>query len=355
MSQTHLVNIAPMMLELLAQCAGLAERSGKDALKGVCVSPDGHKFAATDLEVTLASHDFPWHEDWTLVPAGALLAAFRAIGEGQCDLTWKMGTMEIRSGKTRFSIPLLPKGDFPRPTPKEIRVASPINGRSFCRAIEMVSHAVASSASNFAMCGICYDDGEMVATDGKRLALACVEPVEGEVPKGSPVTIPMRAAQMIVSLFRGAVDPTILELGANEMTLRNEEVSICARLIEGRFPDYRSILPKRFIAATTVAASDLMSCVRRVQIMCEKEAMRLDMSLDTQLASFQATGISGEAGTSMEIGGWDSPMKLVLNPAYLLAAVKGAKSERITISGNDPGRPIIIEAPQYRALIMPLS
>lgn len=352
-------SITSDLLSLVASCATLAERANIGAARGVCVAGPCEAFASTDGEASLVSSGFDWTSDWVLVPAGKLLGALKAIGSGEA--TWEVvgEVVKICSGKTRFTIPLLPKGDFPRAEILKALKADATaclslqgqNSRQFFAALDAVSHSCATESARFTMTGICVDTDCVVATDGRRLA-KCVIGAGGAT---KPFVIPSKA----VGLFRtmlGDAEMVEITVSPNALAITSDKVTVATQLVEGKFPDYRSILPRRFEHEITVIGAEFAAAIRRAMVMVDTGVKRMNMDFTAGQVGFSCkTTEGGEAFSELAVD-WSGPDATIsVNPQFVLQALKSAEADEISLRVNLGGKPIVFQSGNFLSMIMPMG
>src|SRR5262245_25236763 len=121
---------------------------------------------------------------------------------------------------------------------------------------EMIRRTIFATADDSAarpsMAGVMWElDGNqarLVATDGRRLAVAeGVATATGKhSTKGQTPVIPAKALNLLErNLQDDAEEPVKVCIRPNEVLFRTGRAVIYSRLVEGRFPDYRTVLPKK--------------------------------------------------------------------------------------------------------------
>lgn len=343
------------MLTLVAACAAIAERSHEERFKCIAVLDACAHVAATDQEVSLQSVGFDWQADWRLLPAGRLLAVLRAIGVGQLMVwEWKGEALTITVAGATFVLQAMPKGDFAWATHDVPAAEHAISGKKFAAAIDTVAHAVATESAKFALTGICMDEWSLIGCDGRRVSVVGGGPSEGgrNLP---PFVFPTRAAKLIRTLF-GSIDEVFMSATDTHLMLLDERCQMRARLIEGRYPDWRAIMPRISNHTVMIDTALALAALAKVMTLAPKENRRLSMSFGLNTMEFGIVDIdcAGQATASISVV-WDGPKwKTMLNPDYLAQALRAAKEPLVNLLLTTSERPILIEAENLRELIMPL-
>lgn len=344
------------ILPLVSACAAIAERSIKLETKCIAVQGACERVAATDLETSLVSGGFDFSQDWVLVPAGKFAAALKSIGESEAEWELLPESVTIRAKGLRYSLPLMPKGDFPvlTATDPEPEYIASIEAEPFIAALEAVAPCCATESARYTMTGICIEEGKVVATDGRRLA-CCDFPISEATDKFPTAVIPARVGHLLRQIFQPG-QALLLHIGKNAVKFVGEGVAITTRQIEGKFPDYKAIMPRIIAHKVETNKADLVEAIRRVGFMVDTEAKKLALEFAKGSLTLSAhTQLGGDASASMDLP-WDAePMALNLDPRFLLSLLKGIEGESFVMGINSPGKPIIVTGERFQGLVMPMA
>lgn len=163
------------------------------------------KFTATDLDIEAVDHADAKIDDEGAVtaPAGTLFDVIRKLPTGadvELELNPENRQLAIRSGRSKFSLPTLPAGDFQTMTPDEDATEFDLEAANLRRLIDKTRFAISTEETRYYLNGVYLhtadtDAGKKlrtVATDGHRLALS-----ETDAPKGAEalegVIVPRKA------------------------------------------------------------------------------------------------------------------------------------------------------------------
>lgn len=170
------------------------------------------------------------------------------------------GRLRIRCGAATWNLPLLEADAVPRmaldKAPKRSMTVR-CSGADLAVAIGCTAFAVSKESTRYGLNGALVEhtpDGlTLVATDGNRLALYSVPVIEGEGDAKGALLPPafLRIAQAVCA---GAhMEAVTLTVDDRTVRLSGDQWTIIARLMDGEFPDYRQVIPKR--ASLTVGVS----------------------------------------------------------------------------------------------------
>ena len=229
------------------------------------------------------------------------------------ELATKKTTLEIRSAGGRWEVGL----DDSRPAMVEEKrdghVAAP---GVVVDAMARVIHASDSDAgSRYALQGVRLERVDSrwraIATDGRRLSVCGGD---RQTAADGEWLVPARLAKTLIGVFSGATDGAI-GTGANSIAMTSGEWTVAGRLMEGRFPAWRSVIPA-LPHSVSVPAHELREMLTRVKV-CSQEA-KIDLSIAD--GALRADGFDETAEAEAEIVvPSDAPsLKTSVNADYLL-------------------------------------
>lgn len=344
-------------LSMVSACAALAERNAnKEALRGIAIQGTCERFAATDLETSLISSHFAWEEGWILVPAAKLLGALKALGDQEAEWIVEAETLTIKAPGSRFILPLLPKGDFPilyigKGVINIQTLAGPL-----IEALEKVACCCATESARYTMTGIHMEAGKLVATDGKRLAVAEI-PQTSVVDASLNATIPGKLAKIIKDVFRHDPEQAIkVVVAQNAVDFVGNDAIVTTRQIEGRYPDYSAILPRIIAHQVETDPAPILEALCQIKFMTTKEARRIGLEFAPGILTLIVQNeIGGDAATRVEFAWTEKPLTISIDFKFLKEILESAGEGPVTIGINTNDKPLVITADGFQGLIMPMA
>jgi DNA polymerase III subunit beta len=195
------------------------------------------------------------------------------------------------------------------------------------RMIRRTVFAAAKDEGKYAMRGVLWDMEEkkarLVATDGKRLAVTsgpAVAQGAGDKKVHSHL-VPPKAMSLLERILADgdASQPVQVSLRANDALFKTERAVIYSRLVEGRFPPYRDVIPKKANAKIPLVVNDFLSAVRQAAIMTDDESKRIMFHFAPGKLNLEAQGATtGKSKVSMKLEEYAGPaIDISFDPAYL--------------------------------------
>ena len=342
-------------------------RSAVQALSGVMVSAeDGQaELRATDMElgVRVATEASVERAGSVVLPGRLLLDVVRSLPGDELTLDYRASEedVEVVSGTAQFRLRVLPASEFPKlPEPGD-EDAMRVPASAFVETIERVARSASRDETRPHLTGVLVSASgrelRMVATDSYRLSVketALETPVEGSLE----INVPARTLQEL-SRIAGAVAVDEIEIWAleNQAIFSVGHITLSSRLVEGRFPNYRQLLPESYEHELRVSRAELLDVVRRVGLLAQKNApLRLAFSDGTLEVSAQTPDV-GRAVESVPVPFKGEGLEIGFNPEFLRDGLESAESDELTFKLISPLRPGLIQsgdAGEFTYLVMPI-
>ncbi|RNC79253.1 DNA polymerase III subunit beta [Piscirickettsia salmonis] len=155
-----------------------------------------------------------------------------------------------------------------------------------------------------------------VATDGHRIALASV-PMSVQVSDKKQVILPRKGVQELARLLnlQSEIELTLTE---NHLRVFTDEFTFSSKLIEGKFPDYRRVIPESNDQLVLVDRDALKQALVRVVILSNEKYRGVRMELSTNTLKMGANNPEQEeAEDYLEVSYEGRPLEIGFNASYL--------------------------------------
>jgi DNA polymerase-3 subunit beta len=359
------------LLQAFQTVAAVApSRSPKPILQNVKldVTPDGASLTATDLEVGIR-HAVGGVD--VQAPGSVVLPVtrFGSILRESADQTIHIESdgngATIRGERSRFQLPAENPAEFPPVGGFEETSYFEVPARLLRELIRRTVFATDNESSRYALGGVKLEfDADMVTaigTDGRRLA-KMVGPVtkQGEPAAVQQNTIvPTRAMQLIERAIAPTDTEVQLAIRGSEFIVHSPRATISARLLEGRFPEWRKVFPERGVGQQIeLAAGPTHAAVRQAAIVTSEESRGIDFTFGD--GSLVLAGKAAEVGQSrVELPiGYDGPeITITLDPRFVIDFLKVLDSDKtFTLELKDGESAAVCSTDDgYGYVIMPLA
>lgn len=291
-------------------------------------------------------------------PAPVRIRALGARGAKAEAGTGEAGRVELRNGRSVFTLATLAPDEFPSvPTPGAEAPRFRVAAERLQRLVVPGAFAVATEESRPILGGVLlevrHNTLHLVSTNGHRLVRVGT-PVEGAKgrdaagvgPHGRDLIVPPAALAQVARIF--APDET-LELAVHDhhLTIRGRVTTLTTRLVEGPYPRYEQVMPKANPNTLAADKTDLVAVVKRMLVMASDQSHRLRLTLGqaggTELGVAVQTPDLGEASDAVPARYEGAPMDVGVNGQYLLEMLKHVPGERVVLTFGSPERAVTVE------------
>jgi DNA polymerase-3 subunit beta len=145
----------------------------------------------------------------------------------------------------------------------------------------------------------------------------------------------------------------------NDVLFRTERAVIYSRLVDGRFPDYKGVIPAKTTVHVTLNAGSFHAAVRQAAIMTDNDSKRVTFAFTPDKLTLRAQGTTaGRSKVELPLSDYSgNAMEIHFNPDYLNDMLKILPPETsLELKMIDTGKPAVFQAgEQYTYLVMPLT
>lgn len=319
----------------------------------------------TDLEVELISSvqlEGEFAEGEITVPAKKLFDICRGLSEGtNIDFSVDGNKALIRAGRGRYTLSTLSASDYPNLEDWEGEVEFEVSCSDLKRLIDSTHFSMAQQDVRYYLNGMSLETEEhlvrTVATDGHRLAL-CRLAYENSTLPARQVIIP-RKGVLEISRLIGEEDRLLkIQIGANHLRLFSSEFIFTSKLVDGRFPDYRRVLPKDGDKTILASKAVLKEAFSRAAILSNEKFRGVRLNLSSGELKITANNPEQEeAEEIVDVDYQGDSLEIGFNVAYLIDVLNALNTDKVKITLSDSNSSALIEDAESDAalyVIMPM-
>jgi DNA polymerase-3 subunit beta len=322
----------------------------------------GLKATDLDIEVTDTVRAEVTQAGAITVPAHVIYDIVRKLADGaqvSLETSGDAGQMQLRSGRSRFTLQALPATDFPDLAAGTLDHSFSLPASDLRRLIEKTQFAISTEETRYYLNGIYLHtvevDGETrlraVATDGHRLAR--IEMPAGAGAAGMPgLIVPRKAVSEIQKLVQEATEDTVkVELNPAKIRFTfaageqdGAGVVLTTKLIDGTFPDYQRVIPTGNDKALTVERNDFQKAVDRVSTISSERGRAVKLAISEGRMTLSVNNPdSGNAVEEIDVDYDSAPLDVGFNARYLLDITGQLDGDTALFKLADPGSPTVIQ------------
>lgn len=255
----------------------------------------GIRIEVPDVEIEAAGQ--------ALVPVSQFGGMLRESTDEKLNIEADSQGTVVRGQRSELRLAAQNPDEFPAVTAFEGTSYHEVPARLFRELVRRTLFATDAESSRYALGGVLLEmDAEQitaVATDGRRLAKMSgpAQSVDGHQTGEATTIVPSRAMQLIERAFSDADAEIQVAARANDIVVRSPRATINARLVEGRFPKWKEVFPKRSNAVDVeLSVGPFHSALRQAAIVTNEESRGIEFSFGN--GSLVMSGSTAELGQS---------------------------------------------------------
>lgn len=237
-----------------------------------------------------------------VLPVSRMSSILREVSHESLEIEFDENRIKVSGPNSQFELQGQNPDEFPEVNLFDSKNYYEVNANVLKDLIRRTLFATDTESSRYALGGIKLEmeDDTMVAigTDGRRLAK-----MEGTITKvGQPTNngstiVPSKSMQLIERMLPGDETPIKLAAQSNDLMVEEPGGVFFTRLVEGRFPPWRDVLPKRDNSnQVLIPVGPLYGAIRQAAIVTSDESRGIDFKFDS--GSLKLSSSTAEVGQS---------------------------------------------------------
>lgn len=175
-----------------------------------------------------------------------------------------------------------------------------------------------------------------------------------------PILIPLKTIIEIIKIFDGKSGNVDVVFNKNQINIKKDNIVFVSRLIDGIFPDYNQIIPKKFITNIVVEKNILINSLKLSSIFLGK-LNEVYISVNPSDNFFIIKTLNNESGESVtkipaKITGEN--INISFNYKYVYDCLLNINSEYVMLKFSGEGKPLLITSEKdntFQYLVMPMN
>jgi DNA polymerase-3 subunit beta len=353
----------------------VSTRSTLPVLSNVLVATENGriKLSATNLEIVITCWIGAKVEEAgaTTVPARTFNDLINALPQEQVNLALNetTQTLHVSCARTEANIKGIDAQEFPLvPEPdreNRIRVETDV----IKNMIAQVAFAAAVDDTRPMLTGVStqFEQSQvlMAATDGFRLSVRSAQ-VPGLAEDPFAVTIPARALVELSRVISDESDAVYITLpeGRNQIIFDMDNVILVSQLIDGKFPDYSPIIPKRHSTRTVLGTAEFYKACKTAEIFARESShtARIRVEPGDEITPGYAVIAATSTETGDNVAQIDAsvngdPIEIAFNVKYMTDVLNVIDTPQVALETTSPMEPGVLKPvgdTDYVHIIMPM-
>lgn len=301
------------------------------------------------------------------IPFQIFYSIISNIDSDRINLESDKNTLTIKTDNYQAKIQGINEEEFPIiPKIQNEENQIKINSTIFKNSISEIISAAQISEIRPEISGVLLDFQltllKLVATDSFRLGEKTIYDSQftTKIKKGFKIIIPLKTIQEVVRIFPNDTELDIY-IDPNQILFKNREQELISRLIDGQYPDYDQIIPKKIETELLINTKKFLNAVRLVSSLSGKvNDIKIKTKDNTKILEVYSTNqYLGENSYLIPAKTKGEEVKeLTFNWRYLLDGLKSIKSENLFLGISGDAKPVIIKPPEetsYFYILMPIK
>jgi DNA polymerase III subunit beta len=349
----------------------IEKRSNMPILSMILISASGSEISlsATDLEISFqqkipAQVVAPGN---ITIPGRKLYEILKESRNPTIHLREKENNwIFVSDEQAKFNLASLSADEYPVFLEPEGVDMLEVDGAVLKEMINKTIYAVTLEEAGFKLSGIYTEKAlqaekaffRMVSTDGHRLSLIDKEVKDIDKLKlDGGVMIPKKGMSEL-SKLAGEGGPVLLGFRQNNCVAKKENSIIVIRLLETKFPDYHTVIPKKAKAVVSVGRQALLDGMKKMSILASETYRGVKITLDKGYIELVSINPDlGDAQERLDVDFKGEGLEAGFNSRYFIDALQCMESDMVELGLIDSSSPCMIRGkndPGFLGLIMPM-
>lgn len=314
----------------------------KDGLLKLTAS-DSETIMTTRIDVTDVEG-----EGKIAIEAKQLINSIKEISEQPITFNVDQNTFAIEINYQNGKYNLIGQNgyEYPIPVSSDMSCQVSIDCQVMLNGISRSLFAAADDELRPQMNGVYFDMAQdnitFVASDGHKLVRDRVYSVHADEP--AAFILPKKPALLLKSVLTKADAEAIIRFDNRNAEFQLPDYDIVCRLIEGRYPNYNSVIPSDNPFRVTVDRLAFISALRRVSVFASQSSSLIKLHVDNNNLTVSAQDLdfstSAEEHIMCEYNG--TSMSIGFNGPFLIDVLNSMSSQDIVLELADPSRAGVI-------------
>ncbi|XKM13905.1 DNA polymerase III subunit beta [Orbaceae bacterium ac157xtp] len=315
------------------------------------VSDNKLSLTGTDLEIEMIARILltePCENGATTVPARKFLDICRSLpNDAKITISLDDNRLNISSGRSKFSLSTLPASDFPNLENWQYEADFHIPQKTLKQLIDSVQFSMANQDVRYYLNGMLFETEnnmlKTVATDGHRLAV-CALPIGQNIPVSCSVIMPRKGVLELAKLVPDSDELVNVQIGNNNLRITIDDFTFTSKLIDGRFPDYKKVIPRNPDKTLEASCEELKKALSRAAILSNEKFKGIRLYIENNQIKITANNPEQEeAEEIVDVTYSSTPLEIGFNVTYLLDILNTLKCETVQLLLTDSTSSVQIE------------
>jgi DNA polymerase-3 subunit beta len=258
--------------------------------------------------------------------------------------------LSLNSENADFNLLCLPTDNFPTFADEFEGQEISLNNDRFLKLLNKTKISISNDDTRHYLNGIFLHLTEAhgrsfltgVATDSHRLSSSSLE-VEN-TNNFNPLILPRKTVYQLCSLLVESSSQLTMQTGENKIKFTLGKTKLISKVIDGKFPDYKKVVPTQNDKSLIVSSKDFINSIERVASVSldRKEGVKLVINKDHIQLSVNSAN-SGEGNEKIKAEFSSENLNISFNSKYLIDIASEVEDKNLKMNLKDSVSPVMIE------------
>ena len=310
---------------------------------------------ATDLDIIFfdeISEVKTIAEGSTTTSAAILYDILRKISSNS-ELNFKLKSenkLSLKSENSDFNLLCLPIDNFPSFAEEIEGQELSLNKERFLKLLNKTKISISNDDTRHYLNGVFLHMTEAngrnfltgVATDSHRLSSSSLE--VDSINEFKSIILPRKTVFQLCTLLAETKDSLNMQSNENRIKFQIGKTKLISKVIDGKFPDYRKVVPTNNDKSLIVSCKDFINSIERVASVSldRKEGVKLNINKDNVQVSVNSAN-SGEGNEKINAKFNSENLSISFNSKYLVDIASEVEDKNLKLNFKDSVSPVLIE------------
>ena len=258
--------------------------------------------------------------------------------------------LSLKSDNSDFNLLCLPTDNFPTFSDEFDDQEIPLNNTKFLKLLNKTRISISNDDTRHYLNGVYFhiteDHGRNfltgVATDSHRLSSSSLE--IDTVNDFKSLILPRKTVYQLCSLLSEISEKLIMQVGENKIKFKIGNMKLISKVIDGKFPDYKKVVPTSNDKSLIVASKEFINSIERVTSVSldRKEGVKLIINKENIQLSVNSAN-SGEGNEKIKAQFNSDSLNISFNSKYLIDIASEVEDKNLKMNFKDSISPVLIE------------
>ncbi len=258
--------------------------------------------------------------------------------------------LSLKSVNSDFNLLCLPTDNFPTFSDEFDDQEIPLNTTKFLKLLNKTRISISNDDTRHYLNGVYFhiteDHGRNfltgVATDSHRLSSSSLE--IDTVNDFKSLILPRKTVYQLCSLLSEISEKLIMQVGENKIKFQIGNMKLISKVIDGKFPDYKKVVPTSNDKSLVVASKEFIDSIERVTSVSldRKEGVKLIINKENIQLSVNSAN-SGEGNEKIKAQFNSESLNISFNSKYLIDIASEVEDKNLKMNFKDSISPVLIE------------